>query len=893
MKLAVLLALAVCLLAAAAAPGARADGGAMTDEQWLRLRSFPATPVVYGAEAEAARMRFAEADAGGSATPVTSASAAESSSEEEEDESSGADESSEASASASASGDEESEDAVAELRAETESSQKEQKKKKGLGYDVSKATIHVGRNSVLIAATKAVKNLKRGQVTMSAADAADAIGGTSLAGLSGIRRECPRHMCRGNSTCPLKGGICCSGTSHCCPTGATCLNTDPPTCVHDTDDEPNKCSEEECTLTYHCPHADVATCCLGGTTCCPTDFKCRATNPPSCEKILSPEEMRMHKAMEDRLLADKKAALADAITQAHAKKQAELAGKIAEHTAELKLGEAKNKKNIRLAATSHNKRERLNAQAASRRYSDMKSEVREKKGAVDTDRKERSKDAAKEMAEKRADTERRIAAHEKLVGHLDRAEAGRKRRDDRRLEVAAQERRKKEEDTKREQKTKEQKSKEVKAKQRAAERATKKAAEQQAKVRAAKEQQAKRVKREGVAKAAAKRAALIRQRNEQAGKEGKKKTHSRNVATENRAKEQQGKAHSRNKAAEQRGKEQQRKTMARNKGNESRGKEQQRKRLASSASGESRGKEQQRKRIANARSAEQRTKRASAPFDLIRSSRLVSATSRSRRYDLGTNVDYIRNVVVRSNRANLLRVKLIPASGGRRRVPYNHCVTKSRCVQNGGVHRYCTRHVTRRTCTRHVAQGCAHWASGRCLHYANRVSCGHSCRHVRHRYRTPRRRIRYGVRVKHCRRIFWHRKCWYRTHYRYRYVGGGWAYRNVRTCKRHCRVVGRTCRRYAGRRCVRMRPTRCASWATRRTCASYGSRRVGCKRYGTYRSCSRRYRWVGGGHVRSANIQGGAQRSWGTGNARGIRWVDVWSHNGAPAPSILVYGRRI
>lgn len=110
--------------------------------------------------------------------------------------------------------------------------------------------------------------------------------------LSSVHRECPPARCGAKATCPLSGGVCCSSGDVCCPMGSVCLTTNPPTCVTDSPTDPFRCAVEKCKANFHCPHQGVSTCCLGGTTCCPSGYKCKATFPPTCTKIVSPGELK-------------------------------------------------------------------------------------------------------------------------------------------------------------------------------------------------------------------------------------------------------------------------------------------------------------------------------------------------------------------------------------------------------------------------------------------------------------------------------------------------------------------------------------------------------------------------------------------------------------------------
>jgi len=132
--------------------------------------------------------------------------------------------------------------------------------------------------------------------------------------LAAITRECPQALCTRTQGCPFDGGICCAsdGGGTCCPAGPTCLPTNPATCVTDRSDEATRCAEAMCTPGFHCPHQGIATCCLGGNLCCPHSTRCRATKPPSCERILNPLERQQHEQMEAKLTKDLERAAAAA-----------------------------------------------------------------------------------------------------------------------------------------------------------------------------------------------------------------------------------------------------------------------------------------------------------------------------------------------------------------------------------------------------------------------------------------------------------------------------------------------------------------------------------------------------------------------------------------------------
>lgn len=121
--------------------------------------------------------------------------------------------------------------------------------------------------------------------------------------LDTVNRECPQKLCKKTDFCAFDGGVCCgaavsTGRRFCCPSGHTCLTTDPPTCVKDRFDDENRCAEEECAEGFHCPHQGVGSCCLGGTVCCPSGTQCRATKPITCEKFLNPAQQLAHEAQE-------------------------------------------------------------------------------------------------------------------------------------------------------------------------------------------------------------------------------------------------------------------------------------------------------------------------------------------------------------------------------------------------------------------------------------------------------------------------------------------------------------------------------------------------------------------------------------------------------------------
>ena len=100
-----------------------------------------------------------------------------------------------------------------------------------------------------------------------------------------ITRMCPRQPCGVDTDCGWGAqGICC-GKNHCCPPNGTCLNTDPPTCVYDAVDEPNRCLIEYCLIDHHCPLIGVHMCCSGGETCCPVGYNCTA-NTGQCSKYV-------------------------------------------------------------------------------------------------------------------------------------------------------------------------------------------------------------------------------------------------------------------------------------------------------------------------------------------------------------------------------------------------------------------------------------------------------------------------------------------------------------------------------------------------------------------------------------------------------------------------------
>jgi len=125
--------------------------------------------------------------------------------------------------------------------------------------------------------------------------------------LTTIKRECPPRRCEANATCPLAGGVCCSTGKVCCPSGSVCLTTDPPTCVTDAQNDEFRCAEQECNSGFTCPHSGVEDCCLGGDTCCRKGFKCKATNPPSCVRLMSAAEAAEEAKHQANLFKRKKA----------------------------------------------------------------------------------------------------------------------------------------------------------------------------------------------------------------------------------------------------------------------------------------------------------------------------------------------------------------------------------------------------------------------------------------------------------------------------------------------------------------------------------------------------------------------------------------------------------
>jgi len=111
--------------------------------------------------------------------------------------------------------------------------------------------------------------------------------------------ECPRALCAVGHKCPLADGVCCQTTKTCCPAGTSCLASNPTVCVPDPEDASMRCAEQLCNRGMSCPIAGVGTCCTGGNMCCPLNYKCKNTIPPSCQRIISKEELKLRKLLEN------------------------------------------------------------------------------------------------------------------------------------------------------------------------------------------------------------------------------------------------------------------------------------------------------------------------------------------------------------------------------------------------------------------------------------------------------------------------------------------------------------------------------------------------------------------------------------------------------------------